>query len=57
MLNTHLDHKSDEQRRLGASLLLRRAWFEAATTENPVFLLGDFNRWDVFAPKFSTLFS
>ncbi|KAF8880076.1 Endonuclease/exonuclease/phosphatase [Infundibulicybe gibba] len=43
LLNTHLDDQSDAQRRLGASLLLQRAHFEAATTNAPVIMTGDFN--------------
>jgi len=43
LLNTHLDDQSDAQRRLGASMLLARARFEAATTNAPVFITGDFN--------------
>ncbi|KAF9457929.1 Endonuclease/exonuclease/phosphatase [Collybia nuda] len=42
-LNTHLDDQSDAQRRLGASMLLTRARFEAATTNGPVIITGDFN--------------
>lgn len=44
MLNTHLDDQSDAGRQLAASMLLTRARFEAATTGNPVFVTGDFNR-------------
>lgn len=43
VLNTHLDNCSDAQRRLGASLLLARARFEAFTTCSPVFIMGDLN--------------
>ncbi|KAF8698917.1 hypothetical protein AX14_001053 [Amanita brunnescens Koide BX004] len=43
VLNTHLDHQSDEQRRFAASMLLTRARYEAATTASPVFVTGDFN--------------
>jgi endonuclease/exonuclease/phosphatase family metal-dependent hydrolase len=43
VLNTHLDHVSDEQRRYSASLLLVRGRYEAATSEGPVLLTGDFN--------------
>ncbi|KAG6909924.1 hypothetical protein DXG01_014444 [Tephrocybe rancida] len=43
LLNTHLDDWSDAQRRLGASMLLARAHFEAVKTKNPVFITGDFN--------------
>lgn len=43
ILNTHLDHVSEEQRRYGASLLLIRGRYEAAKSEGPVLLTGDFN--------------
>ncbi|TFK72830.1 hypothetical protein BDN72DRAFT_762830 [Pluteus cervinus] len=43
LLNTHLDDQSDAQRRLGASLLLTRARYEAFTTQGPVLVIGDFN--------------
>ncbi|KAF8628051.1 hypothetical protein AX17_006055 [Amanita inopinata Kibby_2008] len=43
LLNTHLDHQSDNQRRLAASLLLTRARYEAVATGGPVFITGDFN--------------
>ncbi|GLB39133.1 putative endonuclease/Exonuclease/phosphatase family protein [Lyophyllum shimeji] len=43
LLNTHLDDQSDAQRRLGASMLLVRARFEAVRTGTPVFITGDFN--------------
>jgi len=43
ILNTHLDHSSDDQRKYGASLLLIRGRFEAATSGGPVLLTGDFN--------------
>ncbi|KAI0922720.1 hypothetical protein AcV5_009617 [Taiwanofungus camphoratus] len=50
LLNTHLDDRSDAQRRLSASLLLTRARYEAYTTGGPVFITGDFNSastgWD-----------
>lgn len=43
-LNTHLDDQSDAQRRLGASLILQRAHFEAFHSNNgPVIVTGDFN--------------
>lgn len=42
-LNTHLDDQSDDQRRLGASLILQRAKFEAFTHDGPVLTTGDFN--------------
>ncbi|KAG6877770.1 hypothetical protein C0993_004145 [Termitomyces sp. T159_Od127] len=47
LLNTHLDDQSDAQRRLGASMLLTRARFEAVNTNNPVFITGDFNRYGI----------
>jgi len=43
VLNTHLDHVSDEQRKYGASLLLIRGKYEASTSKGPVLLTGDFN--------------
>ncbi|KAG9087449.1 hypothetical protein FS749_002906 [Ceratobasidium sp. UAMH 11750] len=43
VLHTHLDHLSDAQRRLGASLILHRARYEAATTGATVFIKGDMN--------------
>ncbi|PFH45842.1 hypothetical protein AMATHDRAFT_157676 [Amanita thiersii Skay4041] len=43
LLNTHLDDQSDQERRLGASLLLTRARFEAVNTKEPVLITGDFN--------------
>jgi len=43
LLNTHLDDRSDAQRRLGASLLLHRANYEASQTNIPVLITGDFN--------------
>lgn len=46
ILNTHLDNSSDHQRRLGASLLLYRAKYEALRPECPVFVMGDFNRYE-----------
>lgn len=48
LLNTHLDDQSDAQRRLAGSMLLTRARFEAVTTNAPVFVQGDFNRWVFF---------
>ena len=47
-LNTHLDDQSDAQRRLGASLILWRARFEAAqggSGRGLVLVTGDFNRY------------
>jgi len=43
LLNTHLDNQSDAQRKLGASMLLVRARFEAVRTSAAVFITGDFN--------------
>ncbi|KAF7795809.1 hypothetical protein EIP86_006976 [Pleurotus ostreatoroseus] len=43
LLNTHLDDQSDAQRRLGASLILTRAKYEAFTSGGPVLITGDFN--------------
>ncbi|KAH9054952.1 Endonuclease/exonuclease/phosphatase [Lactarius vividus] len=44
LLNTHLDHVSDAQRRLGAAMLLHRARYEAHTKPGvPIFVTGDFN--------------
>jgi len=47
LTNTHLDDRSDPQRRLAASLMLARAKYEAlgadGTGSKPVFILGDFN--------------
>lgn len=43
ILNTHLDHLTDEPRKYGASLLLIRGKYEAATSKGPVVLTGDFN--------------
>jgi hypothetical protein len=45
LLNTHLDHVSDAQRRLGAAMLLHRARHEAhAKPGILIFVTGDFNR-------------
>ncbi|KAJ7263436.1 Endonuclease/exonuclease/phosphatase [Mycena rebaudengoi] len=43
LLNTHMDDQSDAQRQLAASLILTRARFEAATSNAPVLIVGDFN--------------
>jgi endonuclease/exonuclease/phosphatase family metal-dependent hydrolase len=44
LLNTHLDHVSDAQRRLGAAMLLHRARHEAhAKPGILIFVTGDFN--------------
>jgi endonuclease/exonuclease/phosphatase family metal-dependent hydrolase len=48
LLNTHLDEQSDAQRRLGASLILTRAKFEAVNTGGVVIITGDFNRLVVY---------
>lgn len=50
ILNTHLDNSSDLQRKLGASLLLFRAKYEARGSECPVFVIGDFNRYECCYP-------
>ncbi|KAF9260600.1 hypothetical protein L218DRAFT_974319 [Marasmius fiardii PR-910] len=42
-LNTHLDDQSDQQRQLGASLILTRARYEAFVNGGPVLITGDFN--------------
>jgi len=41
--NTHLDDRSDDQRKLAASLLLIRGRYEAVNTKGPVLVTGDFN--------------
>jgi len=43
LLNTHLDYQSDAQRKLGASLILHRAHYEAYKSKQPVLVTGDFN--------------
>ncbi|KAF8182507.1 Endonuclease/exonuclease/phosphatase [Mycena galopus ATCC 62051] len=43
VLNTHMDDRSEAQRRHAASMILARARYEAVTTGCPVFVLGDFN--------------
>jgi endonuclease/exonuclease/phosphatase family metal-dependent hydrolase len=43
-LNTHLDDQSNDQRALGASMILLRAKYEVAKTGVPVIVTGDFNR-------------
>ncbi|KAJ7741030.1 Endonuclease/exonuclease/phosphatase [Mycena metata] len=43
VLNTHMDERSEAQRRHAASMILARARYEAVTTACPVFVLGDFN--------------
>ena len=45
LLNTHLDDQSDDQRQLGASLILQRARFEAVNRKCPIIVTGDFNRY------------
>ena len=42
-INTHLDDRSDAQRRLAASMLLARARYDAHSTSAPVIVTGDFN--------------
>ena len=45
LFNTHLDHVSDPQRRLGAAMLLHRARHEARVKPGVlIFVTGDFNR-------------
>lgn len=44
-MNTHFDDRSDDQRRLGASLILHRAQYEAEKTKGAVIVIGDFNRF------------
>ncbi|KIY63699.1 hypothetical protein CYLTODRAFT_359514 [Cylindrobasidium torrendii FP15055 ss-10] len=46
VMNTHLDDQSDGQRRLGASMMLARAKYEAyngGAGNGKVFLMGDYN--------------
>ncbi|KAF7291347.1 Endo/exonuclease/phosphatase domain-containing protein [Mycena indigotica] len=44
VMNTHLDERSNGQRKLaGGSMLLARAKYESYMTAAPVFVLGDFN--------------
>ncbi|KAJ7646020.1 Endonuclease/exonuclease/phosphatase [Mycena polygramma] len=43
VLNTHMDDRSEAQRRHAASMILARARYEAVTTDSPVFVMGDFN--------------
>ncbi|KAJ7108168.1 Endonuclease/exonuclease/phosphatase [Mycena epipterygia] len=43
VLNTHMDDRSEAQRRHAASMMLARARYEAAATSAPVFVMGDFN--------------
>ncbi|KAF9020819.1 hypothetical protein BDZ89DRAFT_1138385 [Hymenopellis radicata] len=43
LLNTHFDDQSNEQRELGASMLLLRARYEAVHSQGAVFVSGDFN--------------
>ncbi|KZV87965.1 mannose-6-phosphatase [Exidia glandulosa HHB12029] len=43
LLNTHLDDQSDDQRKLGGSMILTRARFEAVVNKEPVLVTGDFN--------------
>ncbi|KAJ6483840.1 Endonuclease/exonuclease/phosphatase [Mycena vitilis] len=45
VLNTHMDDRSEAQRRHAASMILARARYEAVTTGAPVFVMGDFNRF------------
>ncbi|KAG8728462.1 hypothetical protein FRC10_004961, partial [Ceratobasidium sp. 414] len=43
VVNTHLDHLSDGQRRLATSLIMHRVRYEIATTGATVFVKGDMN--------------
>ncbi|KAJ7184913.1 Endonuclease/exonuclease/phosphatase [Mycena filopes] len=43
VLNTHMDERSEPQRRHAASMLLARARYEVCVTGGPVFVMGDFN--------------
>jgi len=43
LINTHLDDKSDDQRKLGASLLRHLGAYEYMNSDGPVLLTGDFN--------------
>lgn len=43
LLNTHLDDQSDDQRKLGGSMIRIRARYEAVTSGEPVLVTGDFN--------------
>lgn len=47
LINTHLDDISDDQRQLGASMILTRAKYEAVQSNGPVFVTGDFNRYSI----------
>ncbi len=47
LMNTHFDDISNDQRMLGASMLLTRARYEAVNSGGAVFVLGDFNRYVV----------
>jgi endonuclease/exonuclease/phosphatase family metal-dependent hydrolase len=42
VMNTHMDHVSDEARGFGASLILAKASMESAV--HSVFVMGDLNR-------------
>ena len=45
LINTHLDHVSDDQRKLGAAMVLHRARYEALKRSGvTVFVTGDLNR-------------
>lgn len=53
LINTHLDHVSDDQRRLGAAMVLHRARYEALKRPGvAVLVTGDLNRC-IFFPCFS----
>ena len=51
VLNTHFDDQSDDQRRLGGSMLRYRAHYEVKETNSKaVIVVGDFNRLEFIAP-------
>jgi hypothetical protein len=51
LINAHLDHVSDDQRKLGAAMVLHRARYEALKRPAvPVFVTGDLNRC-IFFPS------
>lgn len=53
LINTHLDHVSDDQRKLGAAMVLHRARYEALKRPGvTVFVTGDLNRC-IFSPCFA----
>jgi hypothetical protein len=49
LINTHLDHVSDDQRKLGAAMVLHRARYEALKRPGvTVLVTGDLNRCTFF---------